>query len=106
MTGYSPFQGETHQETFLNVTMCDYDFDDEMFDVVSHEAKDFIEKLLIVVPRYICCVQYIIRTDVCVSANVNLLFAFYTQSLVSLTYSIFSVPRSIRASIVDSSNWS
>ena len=52
MTGYSPFQGETHQETFLNVTMCDYDFDDEMFDVVSQEAKDFIEKLLIKVPRY------------------------------------------------------
>ena len=52
MTGYSPFQGETHQETFLNVTMCDYDFDDEMFDVVSQEAKEFIEKLLIVAPRY------------------------------------------------------
>ena len=52
MTGYSPFQGETHQETFLNVTMCDYDFDDEMFDIVSQEAKDFIEKLLIKVPRY------------------------------------------------------
>ena len=53
MTGYSPFQGETHQETFLNVTMCDYDFDDEMFDVVSQEAKDFIEKLLIMAPRYV-----------------------------------------------------
>ena len=55
MTGYSPFQGETHQETFLNVTMCDYDFDDEMFDVVSQEAKDFIEKLLIMAPRYSVC---------------------------------------------------
>ena len=51
LTGYSPFQGETHQETFLNVSRCDYDFDDELFDVVSQEAKDFIEKLLITLPR-------------------------------------------------------
>ena len=36
--------------------MCDYDFDDEMFDVVSQEAKDFIEKLLIMAPRYSVCV--------------------------------------------------
>ena len=36
------------------MTMCDYDFDDEMFDVVSQEAKDFIEKLLIMAPRYVC----------------------------------------------------
>lgn len=51
LTGYSPFQGETHQETFLNVSQCDYDFDDEVFDVVSAEAKDFIELLLVHVPR-------------------------------------------------------
>lgn len=50
LTGYSPFQGETHQETFLNVSQCDYDFDDEVFDVVSSEAKDFIELLLVKVP--------------------------------------------------------
>ena len=51
ITGYSPFQGETHQETFLNVSMCDYDFDDELFDQVSTEAKEFIEKLLIQQPK-------------------------------------------------------
>jgi len=51
LTGYSPFQGETHQETFLNVSQCDYDFEDDIFDVVSPEAKDFIELLLIKAPR-------------------------------------------------------
>ena len=61
LTGYSPFQGETHQETFLNVSQCDYDFDDEVFDVVSQEAKDFIELLLVHVPRY---VRVYIRTSV------------------------------------------
>lgn len=50
ITGYSPFQGETHQETFLNVSTVDYDFDDELFDNVSQEAKEFIEKLLIKQP--------------------------------------------------------
>ena len=51
LTGYSPFQGETHQETFLNVSTCDYDFEDEVFDDVSQDAKDFIEKLLIKQPK-------------------------------------------------------
>lgn len=51
LTGYSPFQGETHQETFLNVSQCDYDFDDEVFDVVSTDAKEFIELLLVHVPK-------------------------------------------------------
>ena len=50
ITGYSPFQGETHQQTFLNVSTVDYDFDDELFDNVSQEAKEFIEKLLIKQP--------------------------------------------------------
>ena len=30
-----------------NVSKVDYDFDDEAFDVITNEAKDFIEKLLI-----------------------------------------------------------
>lgn len=51
LTGYSPFQGETHQETFYNVSMCEYDFDDEMFDAVSSDAKDFIKKLLVRSPQ-------------------------------------------------------
>lgn len=46
LTGYSPFQGETHSHTFYNVSMCEYDFEDEVFDDVSQEAKDFIEELL------------------------------------------------------------
>ena len=51
LAGYSPFQGDTHNETFLNVSMCEYDFDDEVFDDVSQEAKDFIEDLLIKDPK-------------------------------------------------------
>ena len=51
ITGYSPFQGETHQETFLNVSTVDFDFDDELFDPVSQDAKEFIEKLLIKRPK-------------------------------------------------------
>lgn len=46
LTGYSPFQGETHNDTFYNVSICEYDFDDEVFQNVSQDAKDFIEDLL------------------------------------------------------------
>lgn len=53
LTGYSPFQGETHSDTFCNVSMCEYDFEDEVFDEVSQEAKDFIEELLQKKPRYV-----------------------------------------------------
>lgn len=39
--------GDTEQETLSNVTACDVDFDDECFDEVSDDAKDFIMKLLV-----------------------------------------------------------
>ena len=51
MAGYSPFQGETNQETFLNVSMVDYSFDDEIFNDVSDLGKDFIQKLLVKTPK-------------------------------------------------------
>ena len=53
MTGYSPFQGETTQETFLNVSMVDYSFEEEVFDSVSEHVKDFISKLLVKKPRWV-----------------------------------------------------
>ena len=39
--------GETDVETMANVTIAKYDFDDECFDEISDDAKDFISKLLV-----------------------------------------------------------
>lgn len=39
--------GDTDCETMANVTKGDFDFDDETFDEISDEAKNFIEKLLV-----------------------------------------------------------
>lgn len=39
--------GDTDVDTFSNITRADYDFDDEAFDCVSPEAKDFISNLLV-----------------------------------------------------------
>lgn len=39
--------GDSDVDTFANITRADYDFDDEAFDTVSMEAKDFISNLLI-----------------------------------------------------------
>uniref|UniRef100_A0A1B6ELV7 Protein kinase domain-containing protein n=1 Tax=Cuerna arida TaxID=1464854 RepID=A0A1B6ELV7_9HEMI len=47
LSGLSPFMGETDVETMANVTIAQYDFDDESFDDISEEAKDFIRKLLV-----------------------------------------------------------
>jgi myosin-light-chain kinase len=39
--------GESDLETLANVTRAEFDFDDESFDIISEEAKDFISKLLV-----------------------------------------------------------
>lgn len=39
--------GDTDIETMANVTIAKYDFDDEVFNDISDDAKDFIGKLLV-----------------------------------------------------------
>jgi myosin-light-chain kinase len=47
LSGLSPFMGDNDSETYVNVTKAEYDFNDESFDDISTEAKDFIGCLLI-----------------------------------------------------------
>lgn len=47
LSGLSPFMGNSDLETMTNVTKAIYDFDDESFEPISEEAKDFISKLLV-----------------------------------------------------------
>ena len=47
VSGLSPFMGDTDLETMANVTIAEYDYEDEAFDNVSTEAKDFIDSLLV-----------------------------------------------------------
>ncbi|KAK7071841.1 hypothetical protein SK128_028394, partial [Halocaridina rubra] len=47
LSGLSPFMGHNYVETMTNVTKNKYDFDDEAFKSVSDDAKDFIQKLLV-----------------------------------------------------------
>ena len=51
LSGLSPLLGDDNNETLANVTAAEWDFDDESFDVISDEAKEFISKLLIKNPR-------------------------------------------------------
>lgn len=39
--------GDSDVDTFANITRADYDFDDEAFDNVSQDAKEFIGNLLV-----------------------------------------------------------
>ena len=39
--------GDTDLETMANVTIAEYDYEDEAFDNISPDAKDFIDRLLI-----------------------------------------------------------
>ncbi|CAG5080558.1 Oidioi.mRNA.OKI2018_I69.PAR.g9644.t2.cds [Oikopleura dioica] len=47
LSGLSPFAGDDDNETECNIQNCEWDFDEEEFDKVSDEAKDFISNLLV-----------------------------------------------------------
>lgn len=46
LSGLSPFMGDDDNETLANVTSATWDFEDEAFDEISEQAKDFISSLL------------------------------------------------------------
>ncbi|XP_072331662.1 myosin light chain kinase, smooth muscle-like isoform X2 [Scyliorhinus torazame] len=46
VSGLSPFMGDNDNETLANVTSATWDFDDDAFDEISEDAKDFIDNLL------------------------------------------------------------
>ncbi|KAG7188583.1 hypothetical protein KM043_008213 [Ampulex compressa] len=50
LTGFSPFGGETDQETFQNISLGEVDYPEELFEDVSAQAKDFVAKLLVLDP--------------------------------------------------------
>ncbi|KAJ8898110.1 hypothetical protein PR048_003470 [Dryococelus australis] len=47
LSGLSPFMGDNDAQTFNNITKADYDFEDEAFDAISQDSKDFISSLLV-----------------------------------------------------------
>ncbi|KAM9307275.1 death-associated protein kinase 2 isoform 1-T2 [Pholidichthys leucotaenia] len=47
LSGLSPFQDETDEETLRNILALKYEFTDHYFSMTSSMAKDFIQKLLV-----------------------------------------------------------
>ncbi|MCJ8749688.1 hypothetical protein PDJAM_G00179310 [Pangasius djambal] len=47
LSGLSPFQGETNEETLKNILEMKYEFEPHYFSQTSFMAKDFIQKLLV-----------------------------------------------------------
>lgn len=47
-----PFSGDDDHQTLVKVAKAEWDFDDECFDDLSHDAMEFIERLLVKEPRY------------------------------------------------------
>ncbi|XP_072531852.1 death-associated protein kinase 2 [Salminus brasiliensis] len=47
LSGLSPFQGETDEETLKNIVALTYEFEPHYFSRTSSMAKDFIQKLLV-----------------------------------------------------------
>eukprot|EP01125_Pyxidicula_operculata_P006175 TRINITY_DN2152_c0_g1_i1.p1 TRINITY_DN2152_c0_g1~~TRINITY_DN2152_c0_g1_i1.p1 ORF type:complete len:379 (+),score=106.87 TRINITY_DN2152_c0_g1_i1:41-1138(+) len=51
LAGYPPFYAENDTVLFEKIMNADYDFDDECWDDVSDDAKDFIKHLLVKDPQ-------------------------------------------------------
>ncbi|KAM6959144.1 death-associated protein kinase 2-like [Aplochiton taeniatus] len=51
LSGLSPFQGDTDEETLRNIIAMQYEFDEQHFRATSAMAKDFIQKLLVKDPN-------------------------------------------------------
>jgi serine/threonine protein kinase len=52
LTGFSPFGGDTDQETFRNIIHEPIDFPDELFEDVSPAAIDFIVRVAVKNAKY------------------------------------------------------
>ncbi|XP_056275536.1 death-associated protein kinase 2 [Pseudoliparis swirei] len=50
LSGLSPFQGETDEETLRNISVMNYAFPAQYFSMTSSMVKDFIQKLLVKSP--------------------------------------------------------
>ncbi|XP_045610149.1 uncharacterized protein [Procambarus clarkii] len=51
LTGFLPFGGDTDQETFLQISRGELDFPEELFEDISPEAINFIQRLLVRQPE-------------------------------------------------------
>lgn len=51
LSGYSPFAGDTKQETFCNITQCSLSFPQDLFSNISEYGKDFIMIALMPEPK-------------------------------------------------------
>ena len=49
---------EDDHQTLVKVAKADWDFDDECFDDLSHDAMEFIEELLVKNPRCVLDILY------------------------------------------------
>ncbi|ESO11375.1 hypothetical protein HELRODRAFT_194833 [Helobdella robusta] len=50
LCGYEPFYGNTENETFKKILLCQYVFDSPWWDDVTDVAKDFVSRLLLANP--------------------------------------------------------
>lgn len=47
LSGMSPFQGDTDEETLNNIVAMNYEIEDKYFPDTSENAKEFIKNLLV-----------------------------------------------------------
>jgi hypothetical protein len=50
LSGLSPFQDNTDEETLKNIIAMKFEFPEHVFSMTSESAKDFIKKLLVMDP--------------------------------------------------------
>lgn len=78
--------GDNDAETFANVTRADYDLEDEAFDAISNDAKNFISGLLIKRKEYISFCIFLIISGLFDLVICNKFKISFMYSLAQITY--------------------
>lgn len=92
LSGLSPFMGDNDPETFTNITKAEFDFDDEAFDAVSQDAKDFISALLIKRKEYGTPTAVVLRDNGVVMYNIVVRVWDFRILHYALIYNILPPP--------------
>ena len=53
--------GDSDAETLSNVTQGEFDFEDDSFEAISEDAKDYIDRLLVKDKRWIISSFYYLK---------------------------------------------
>lgn len=84
--------GDNDAETFANITRADYDLEDEAFDAISNDAKNFISGLLIKRKEQVFLYLSILEDYLVQSHIYKLLRTYFLAQITYVSHAVLGTP--------------